>query len=137
MTIDEAAFQRERDLAAAWAKAEDKVKALELQIGALKEEVADVRDNKEQAIKAWALAADERDRFSGELQAANRLNGELKAALHKIACAECTVHDEHCEIRKFSGSHDCACDPRVAGAAIPGYPCPVLTKTEKRNHENG
>jgi hypothetical protein len=67
-----------------------------------------------------------------DLGETKRLNGELKAALHKIACAECTVHDENCEVRRFSACTDCACDPRVAGAAIPGYVCPVMSAEEKR-----
>lgn len=66
-----------------------------------------------------------------ERDALNLQVDEYRKALHKIACAECTVHDDHCEVRRYDGAHDCACDARVAGDASKGYVCPVLGTVEK------
>ena len=59
---------------------------------------------------------------------AERQVEEYRKALHKIACAECTVHDEHCEVRKHNGALDCACDARVAANALVVHYCPTLER---------
>ena len=68
---------------------------------------------------AWARAEKEVD--SLKLQV-----GVLLADLHRIACAECTVHDEKCE--REQGTAYCACDARVAGNASRGYECQYAQK---------
>lgn len=86
---------------------------------ALRAEVERYARGMHDADARFELAAEEVTRI--KLQ-----NEAMRNALHKIACAECTVHDEHCE-RTYQ-YNQCACDARVAGHAIAGYGCPVLEK---------
>ena len=64
MTINESEFQRERDIAAAWARAEDKVKALELQVSELNKVIAKYEADDVRYLKVLA----EKDRLNGELR---------------------------------------------------------------------
>ena len=56
-------------------------------------------------------------------------NVEMKIALHKISCAECSEHDADCEMMTVAPgcrepSTSCACDARLAGDASRDYKCP-------------
>jgi hypothetical protein len=58
-------------------------------------------------------------------ESANLQVRAYREALHKIACAECTIHDEYCEKLSCPTLEYCACDARVAGHAIGDDECPV------------
>ena len=90
MTINEAEFQRERNIAAAWAKAEDKVKALELQLGEEKKiagarkQIADNLETERDELRVKLTHAE------ADLLESNRLNSELVEALqHMKMCGSC------------------------------------------------
>jgi hypothetical protein len=99
------------------------IEALELQIDELKKEEQDTR-NQYTALKHSAG-----DRVA-ELEVQIRA---YEIALHKIACAECSVHDESCEMG--AGTAYCACDARKAGEQLHGYKCPHAVADKPKGAE--
>lgn len=114
-----------------------KLRGLELQVSELRK-LQGHWSTVELALKAQEEMRLQNDQLRSEvhsLKADHNTLGlqvsELKSALHKIACAECSVHDKDCERIKYHTSY-CACDARVAGNAVGVVPCPAMT--EKPNH---
>lgn len=64
-----------------------------------------------------------------KLEQSNRLNSEMAEILHKISCAECSIHDDHCE--RGSGIGYCACDARLAGTRGSAVHCALKRNDEK------
>lgn len=104
-----------------------------LQKDALEREIKTLR-------QSFCMAHMEEPAVAGCVHCLNRQISAYEAALHKIACAECSVHDDLCERHRFKEPMDyCACDARVAGDQVHGYKCPAMEERspEKRISDNG
>jgi hypothetical protein len=107
MPINEEAFKRERDLAAAWAKAEDRVRELELHVGELQKSL----DAEKMRSRMLTTAGDWMSTKLDKIAAAAR-SGDGAALIEALAMEPPTIEKRKCALCESEAVGKIGAEPR-------------------------